>query len=67
MTDLLSSIDDELTAEYFAGLEKHLEGTSLPLHLDEFIQLESRFFSEWRSDRRRPSRKAGHPDLTIGA
>lgn len=65
MTDLLNSIDDELTAEYFAGLEKHLEGTPLPLHLDAFMKLESRFFYDWQRERRRSARKADQRDLAI--
>jgi len=67
MTDLLNSISDELTTEYFAGLEKYLEGASLPLHLDEFMKLESRFYSDWLRDRRRSTRKAAYRDLTISA
>ena len=48
MTEFLDNMDDELTAGYFARLDQHLDGSRLPMKLDEFLELEFRFYSHWR-------------------
>lgn len=47
MTDYATNLEDGLPAEYYNGLEKHLEGRPLPLDLDEFLELETRYFLKW--------------------
>ncbi|MBN1197253.1 MAG: hypothetical protein JXA62_07585 [Candidatus Aminicenantes bacterium] len=47
MSDYAANLEDGLPAEYYTGLEKHLEGRHLPLDLDEFLELEFRYFLEW--------------------
>jgi len=67
MLDFLDSLDDEFTAEYFAGFERCLESLRLPLKLDAFMDLESRYYADWQRKRARSHHKSGNGNLAANA
>lgn len=47
MKDHAKNLEDGLPVEYYSDLDKHLKNRRLPMDLDEFMDLEFRYFLSW--------------------
>lgn len=57
MNELLNSLDEKLDTAYFTHFDRYIKNVSHPLNLEEFMELEMKFYDRYQKKRDRQNKK----------